>query len=803
MKFDYTSILGKKLLIRILWVSSCITLILTALQLSRDYNVDVNQINTRLNLIEQSNLHGIINNLWTFNIDVLQVQIDGIQRIQDVEYVAIVSPAGKVIQHTGQEITTKKILRKYPMVYVFEGEAINIGELHVVASLTNVYKRIEDKAIIILLTQGVKTFIVSAFILFIVQLLVTSPIIKLSSYARLFRVTDADTGRETVLPERLEKLPDEITDLYQSFESMRQNLLEAYRTSEKSLKRFQQIFDGTNDSIIMVDLDSSRIIEVNQTAAKMLEYNYEELVGMKATAIHPDEINELYEFFNNVVLNESYRCNKLSCQTKSGEKIPAEISASIIMIDNRKVVLAMVRDNREQSKIRRQLQHIAFHDTLTGLPNRLLLTDRLEITLAHAKREKNRCCLIYLDLDNFKTINDSLGHNIGDQLLKQFSKRVLMHLRHEDTFARLGGDEFVLLSSNNSQSIKEIVNSASKLIDKISKATATPFKLAGKEIETSYSAGISIFPDNGTTVDELLKNADTAMYRAKNLGRNQAVFFTKELADVMNKKLMIQTALGQAMEQNEFELAYQAKVDPATNRVTGAEVLLRWQSKELGFLSPMEFIPILEDSGQIIVIDKWVMRKACTEWKQAIDDNIIDKDLQLSINVSGKQFNTKNFVKEVKAIVESSHLSPENIEIEVTERSLLKNINEAEVVMEELVKYGIDFALDDFGTGYSSLSYLHRLPVQTLKIDRSFTVKIAEESKPSRMICSIIQMAHQLGLNVVAEGVETAKQQKFLLTQQCDTIQGFFHSKPLKWSLFCEFVKARNSNLTGVNTLRG
>ncbi|MCF8032485.1 MAG: EAL domain-containing protein [Desulfarculaceae bacterium] len=419
-----------------------------------------------------------------------------------------------------------------------------------------------------------------------------------------------------------------------------------------------------------------------------------------------------------------------------------------------------------------KITYLAYHDALTGLPNRRLLSDRLEVAIATASRKNQRLALLFLDLDNFKHVNDGLGHAAGDDLLRETARRLEGRVRDEDTVARLGGDEFVMLLLG----IQE-PEYAAVVAQRVLDCLAKPFVLRDHELFLSASIGITLFPDDGRDAETLMANADMAMYRAKGAGRNNYKLFTPELNDKVQRRMALEGALRSAIDNQEFLVHYQPKVELDQGRVVGVEALVRWQRPELGLISPGEFIPLAEDTGQIVPIGQWVLEQACRQTKAWHDRG--NDGLAVSVNLSPRQFQQKDLVPMVAETLGRTGLDPTCLELEVTESMVMDSVDEAIVTLEELHRLGVQLSMDDFGKGYSNLYYLKRFPMNTLKIDRSFVQDVAVDSDDASIVDTIINMSRGLRLKVIAEGVENREQLSFLRERRCDQIQGFLFSRPL------------------------
>jgi len=430
-----------------------------------------------------------------------------------------------------------------------------------------------------------------------------------------------------------------------------------------------------------------------------------------------------------------------------------------------------------------RLDHLAHHDPLTGLPNRLMFAEQLGRGIARAARAERQLAVLFVDLDRFKEVNDTLGHAIGDELLVAVTRRLSSRLRAGDLLARLGGDEFVCVLED----VKD-AHEAGGVADTLIALLSEPFEIAGNELFIAASVGVCLYPGDGTDVDTLVRNADTAMYQAKAHGRGRSHFYTPEMTTYAQERVRIETLLRRAVALGELALHYQVKVDMA-GRPTGAEALLRWHNAELGDVPPLRFIPLAEDSGLIVELGAWALRAACrqaVEWRAA--GLVVPR---ISVNLSVKQIERGDIVATVRAALEESGLPPDALELEITE-SVIMDIDDALAVLEQLDRLGVHLAIDDFGTGYSSLAYLKELPIDTLKIDRRFVVGIGANTGDQAIIQAVIALARSLRLKTVAEGVDSAHQAAFLAAQGCDEIQGYFFGKPLPPDAFAADWRARS-----------
>jgi diguanylate cyclase (GGDEF)-like protein len=436
------------------------------------------------------------------------------------------------------------------------------------------------------------------------------------------------------------------------------------------------------------------------------------------------------------------------------------------------MIACLLEDEREAAELAAgEIEHLAYHDALTGLPNRPLFVDRLIVALAQASRANQKLAVLFLDLDRFKDINDSLGHSLGDGLLKAVADRIRRCVREGDTVARFGGDEFTLLIPRIDH-----VEDAAKIAQKIIETLKIPFTIHEHELFVTTSIGLSIFPTDGLDPETLVRNADTAMYRAKEQGRDNYQLYAPAMNARALERLALENMLRKALSANELVLHYQPLINAETRSIEGVEALVRWNHPEFGMLLPAHFISVAEISGLILPIGDWILRSACRQiraWQRRHDS------LTVSVNLSARQFQQTDLVEQVRSAIYDSNIEPWRLQLEITESNAMQNSDNTIYLLRELKALGVRIAMDDFGTGYSSLNYLKRFPIDTLKLDRSFVNDVATDPSDAAIVSAVISMAHSLSLQVVAEGVETEAQLDFLTKQHCDVIQGFFFSGPM------------------------
>ena len=555
--------------------------------------------------------------------------------------------------------------------------------------------------------------------------------------------------------------------------------------------KFAKAFHSSPDAITISELATGNYLEVNDGFSRLTGYSSAEVIGRSPYELGIwgqssqrqallDEIKEKGRISNREILGRSRR----------GDLINVEISIEPITINDTPCLLLTARDISQLKTAQAQVRHLAYHDPLTNLPNRALLMDRLSQQTSLHERHDLRAALLFLDLDHFKHINDSLGHPVGDSVLKIITARLEASVRNEDTVARLGGDEFVVLLTGLKGSLKEVTRSVRSTADTLRELLAEPMFLDGQRLQVTPSIGIALLPDHGSTAADLLKRADIALYRAKDCGRNTTQLFDFTMQTAASERMEMESALRTALARNEFSLHYQPQVDARENRIVGAEALLRWQHPQLGAQSPANFIKILEDSGLILEVGAWVLDEACRSFGQLLREGLIDpRTFSLCVNISPRQFLQNDFVERVRHSLLRHHLPCSILKLEVTEGIVIQNLEDTIAKMQQLMALGVSFAMDDFGTGYSSLTHLKRLPVDTLKIDQSFVRDAINAPNDTEIIRAIVAMARSLKIRVVAEGVEQLAQLQFLQSIGCHLYQGYLHSRPVPMAQFRELLR--------------
>lgn len=463
----------------------------------------------------------------------------------------------------------------------------------------------------------------------------------------------------------------------------------------------------------------------------------------------------------------------------SGERCYLQGNIKPIVLHGETLLLMVMNDISSRKEVEEKMEYMAYHDALTNLPNRMHLVERLENEIRRSRRHHYYGAVLFIDLDHFKNINDSLGHPVGDIVLKQVADRLQKSVREEDLVARLSGDEFVVVLTVLDQELDMAGLKAAEVAEKIRKSVSEPYPYEDITLHVSCSIGIVVYSDKESSVHELLRFADTAMYQVKAKGRNAIEFFNLGMADKVSHQLKLESELHKALKEEQFELFFQPKVGVTSGRILGGEALLRWNHPERGLVSPGEFIPVLEASGLMIEVGQWVIEEGCRTLSALAKEGLWGEGMRLSLNISPRQFRGQNFVENMARTLEETPIPPDSLELELTEGVVIQSVEETIVIMSALSEMGIDFSLDDFGTGYSSISYLKRLPVTTLKIDYSFVRDIVEDRSDRVLVETIVTMGQLLDLAVVAEGVEEKEQLEILAGFGCDYYQGYYFSRPV------------------------
>ncbi|OFZ68366.1 MAG: hypothetical protein A2Z01_11365 [Betaproteobacteria bacterium RBG_16_58_11] len=621
---------------------------------------------------------------------------------------------------------------------------------------------------------GLLTLAIFVFAWFATERVVQRRIHLLIEAARKFERGDmtirASVGRGT----------GELIELERAFNDMAASVERAFNQNEK-------VMQVASESIIVTD-SRGIIVKVNAFTEKLFGYQRDELLGQSIQVLVPVHLREAHQrdmerYQAQPEVRSMGARQDLTARCKDGTEIPVNISLGPLVTEEGRFTITAVRDIRESKAYEARILHQATHDALTGLPNRALFLDLLNRAMIQAEREECLLAVVFLDLDGFKNINDTLGHDWGDQLLREIAQRISSAVRRNDVVARQGGDEFTILLQGV-QHVDDVLGVSRKILTAVSE----PIYLREMEFHVTASLGITIFPLDDTDAEHLLRNADTAMYRAKEAGRDGFQFYTAEMNAQAQERLAIETDLRRAIAQQEFVLHYQPQVDIASGRIIGAEALLRWNHPEKGMIPPAKFIPVAEESGLIVPIGEWVLRDACRQLRAWQLSGL--PPLRIAVNLSARQFREPNLPQRIAEIMAECGLQDRGVlEVEITESLLMKNVEVARDMLKQLFDMGVRISVDDFGTGYSSLSYLQHFCLHALKVDQSFVRDITTGADGAVIAGVIVDLAHKLKLSVIAEGVETLGQLEYLEQIGCDEIQGFYFSRPLPAAAFEALVR--------------
>ena len=717
-------------------------------------------------------------------------------KLQDVQQIKIMNRAGRIMaskNNSDFNPNIKGLVFIAPVTFVGE----TIGKVELVVSLdrreqiiNSIYRNIIFSTLLFAVILGILLYAT-------VSIFIVTPLSRLNEAADQLALGDfsavlpPDSGDElgrmvrafSTMRDSRKHVESELTNLNASLETIVMARIAELRDSEAYI---HAVLDNVNEGIIVIE-ETGNIISFNPAAEKIFGYTGQEVVNQNfSQLISADEfdLSGKYQKFSEENPNLSlFGVNReVIGMRKNFSAFPLELKTSQIHIQHKLLLITTARDISERKEAEQRITYMASHDTLTKLPNRALLQDRIQQTLAYNSRHNQLAAVIFIDLDKFKVINDTLGHDVGDGLLQEAAARLVAEVRSEDTVARQGGDEFIILLSDISHP-EDAGGIAQKLLDSLLQT----FTIKGKELHISASIGIAIFPNDGNDMESLLKNSDIAMYHAKESGRNNYQFFSAEMNEQAAERHSLIGDLRHAVARNELFLVYQPVVDMVSGDMAGMEVLLRWQHPVLGLISPVKFIPLAEESGLILPISEWVLRSACEqllEWqKQGYEVP------RLAINLSAKQLLQKSLADTIALILGETGVEPHYIGLELTESMLVHNIEEVVETLLKLSNMGLEISIDDFGTGYSSLSYLKRFPINKLKIDKSFVDDIATHPDDAAIVKAIIAMAHGLSMKVVSEGVETKQQLDFLRQHGCEQYQGYLFSKPLPASEMASKLK--------------
>jgi diguanylate cyclase (GGDEF)-like protein/PAS domain S-box-containing protein len=775
--------LARRLIVAIVLFSLGITLLLTVIQLYSQYRHDMRGIEADLQQIEQVHLKALTRSLWATNEKDLLLLLEGIVHIPKFEYAAV-REGEKLWAQAGARRSANVIERHYPMVYTQEGREIPLGNLTVVVSLDDVYHQLLTQTLIILASNGLQTFLMAGFAFVFFHWLVNRHLQTMAAYVRGMDVRLP--APLLILAQKDHRPPDELDELAAAINQMREKTRAALTALQSSEEQFQLATEAADVGLWDWDLRNNTVY-LSPVFKRQLGYREEELPNSYEAwegRLHPEDRARALATIQDCLADRvsNYEV-EFRLRHKDGS-YRGFLSRGALRRDEADRPIRMLGvqvDITERRHAEEQLGHLAHYDSLTALPNRVLFADRLGQAMIEADRHGRLVGVAFLDLDRFKNINDTLGHDAGDQLLKAVAERLTGAMRKGDTVARLSGDEFTLILADMGH-----VDDAARVAQKVLDAFTQPFYVAGRELHMTASLGITLYPFDVKDVSGLLRNADIAMYRAKEHGRNTYRFYAADMMAKAVENLALENDLRHAVDRGELVLHYQPIIGCAAGEILGMEALVRWRHGVRGLIPPLQFIPLAEDTGLIVPIGEWVLREACAQcqrWQREFK-----RPLRVAVNLSARQFGQPPIARTVRRALEDAGLDPTALELEITESVLLHKDAEKLESLSALSEMGVTLTIDDFGTGYSSLSYLKRFPVDALKIDQSFTHDIPDDADDAALARAIINMAHILGLKTTAEGVETQTQFEFFRSERCDAAQGFYFSKPLPAAEFAALL---------------
>ncbi len=778
--------LARRLIIAIVLFSLAITLLLTVVQLYGQYRHAMSGIEDDLRQIEQVHLKALSRSLWATNEKDLLLQLEGIVQIPNFEYVAV-REGGKLWAQAGARRSTSVIERNYPMTYPQPGREIPLGTLTVVVGLDNVYHHLFVQALMILVSNGLQTFLMAGFAFVFFHWLVNRRLLTMAAYVHGMDIRRPEAPLK--FAQKSHRAPDELDELAAAINHMREKTHAALAALQNSEEQFQLATEAADVGLWDWDLRSNGI-HLSPVFKRQLGYRDEEVSNRYEaweSLLHPDDRARALATISDYLAERiSYYEIEYRLRHKDGSYRWFLSRGALRRDDAGQPVrlLGVQVDITERRRAEEQLGRLAHYDNLTGLPNRVLFADRLGQAMIESDRHGRLVGVAFIDLDRFKNINDTLGHDAGDQLLKAVAERLTGAMRKGDTVARLSGDEFTLILADMGHA-----DDAARVAQKVLEAFTQPFHVAGRELYMTASLGITLYPFDVQDVSGLLRNADIAMYRAKESGRNTYRFYAADMMTKAVENLALENDLRHAVDRGELALHYQPIIGCADGEILGMEALVRWRHGTRGLIPPSQFIPLAEDTGLIVPIGEWVLREACAQcrrWQREFN-----RPLRVAVNLSARQFGQSSIARTVRQALEDAGLDSAALELEITESVLLHQDAEKIESLQALAGMGVTLTIDDFGTGYSSLSYLKRFPVDVLKIDKSFTRDIPDDADDAALARAIIHIAHILGLKTTAEGVETLAQFEFFRAEHCDTAQGFYFSKPLPVEEFAALLGKR------------
>lgn len=781
MAFLKQSVLALKILLLVLMAALGVFLLATTVGVAHERNKALHIAHTEVNTVVTNNLDAIALALWSYDDAAFSTLLRGMSKISSIARLEL-SDNTKIVADVSNPAAGNKADRVWSITIVAPDGKIAIGSLKITESYTEIYQRIDQMVEMLVMTELFKIIGLAIILFVIVYRKVARHLHDLA-----MNVVAIDPGnlnaRVSLNRRHTSTYRDELDILVESFN----HFLADRKKAAEQLLIAATAFES--QEAMMVTDTNGIVLRINKAFAETTGYSPEEIVGQTPRLLRSGRHDEAFyrQMWESINLTGAWQ-GEIWDRHKSGNQYLKWLTISAVRNAEGGIThyIGTHYDLTERKKAEERINALAFYDQLTNLPNRILLVEHLNRSMAASLRSGSHGALLFIDLDNFKTLNDTQGHEMGDLLLKQVADRLKQCVRGEDTVARQGGDEFVVLLSDLGTGEPEAASTAESIAEKILEQLNLPYQIGHFSHHSTASIGVTLFSGNQSSVDDLMKQADLAMYRAKGAGRNIVRFFDPAMEAIVKVRAELEDDLRQAIDKKQFLLHYQPQVVD-DGRITGAEVLVRWQHPLRGMISPADFIPLAEDTDLILPLGQWVLETACRKlalWSTRPETAA----LNIAVNVSAKQFRQPGFVDQVLAAVKQSSADPRRLKLELTESLLVDNIEEIIEKMHRLKAKGIGFSLDDFGTGYSSLSYLKRLPLDQLKIDQSFVRDVLSDPNDAAIAKTIVTLGQSLGLAVIAEGVETQAQRDFLANAGCYAYQGYFFSKPLPEELFEQFL---------------
>lgn len=789
-----------------------VSLVTSGFQVFLDYRDEQSSLNDSIERVMNASRFAASRAVHTLDYNLASEVVDGMFVYDFVNSVAILDELGNPLSQRRADVSNRRTHWYEPFIGTptqqletrLETDAMGsdvYGVLRMELDMVLAYESFVDRAVSTLILGVAKNFVLILLFLALFYRLVTHPVNQLSNSLDAIDPKNP-AGRRLPVPKGHEE--DEIGQLttninlhLNSVEQLIRDNSIARHEVEESYDNMRRLIDNLPHMIYVKDA-SGHLVLVNKAYARAFQQSVEQLTGQHQSALlnsYEEKSRELLQDADAKVLSEQHSLfiPEFEWVDPAGNYTALELRILPLEFRGEPAILSVGVDITERKRNQARMQHMAYHDPLTDLPNRHLFLDRLDQSLRRANRSNQLGALIFIDLDNFKDINDSLGHGAGDSVLRQAAVRLSEVVRGEDTVARLGGDEFVVCLADLGTNAVEVSQLAGQRAEALRAVLATPFVINGNRLTVTASLGIALFPDGEVTASDLLRNADTAMYQAKSRGKDTAILFEQAMAEATAFRLTMENDLRRALNNEEFFLTFQPQVDSSNDRIVGAEVLMRWQHPDRGVVSPVEFIPVLESMGLIVRVGEWTLRTACGILRDWMDRGLWTRDQVMGINISPQQFSQPEFFDQVRKAIDDSGIPPQCIDLEITEGMVIHEVEETIVRMHQIRDYGVTFSIDDFGTGYSSLSYLKRLPLDVLKVDQSFVRDINTDTNDAAIVETILAMARHLNLETIAEGVETSDQLNFLESKGCSRYQGYLFAPPLRQEEFEQLLNRQHS----------